>query len=104
MKLTAKAGVSFIKGKFDLDLKIINDEKKENLKLEGHGKGTGASVDFTVDFNFKQNDGMAHIKWNADVNVVGSAASMGGRMIKSAAGKYINKLIDAYKQALEAGN
>ncbi len=30
MKLTAKAGVSFIKGKFDLDLKIINDEKGES--------------------------------------------------------------------------
>ncbi len=103
LKLIAKAGVSFIKGKFNLELNINDSEKYDHLILKGKGSGTGANVDFTVNFYFKDNDGVANIKWNADVNIVGSAASMGGKMIKSAASKYINKLVDKYRETLENG-
>ncbi|MEM0139896.1 MAG: carbon monoxide dehydrogenase subunit G [Ferroplasma sp.] len=101
LKLTAKAGVSFIKGKFDLILDIV--EKKENsfIKLQGRGNGSGASVNFTVEFAFESMEDGTTVKWKADINIVGTAASMGSRMLKSAAQKYIVKLVGNYKKALE---
>ncbi len=100
LKITAKAGVSFIKGKFDLDLGIDHRVENKHITLRGKGNGSGAAVDFTVDFDFNQNNDNAEVRWNAYINVVGTAASMGGKMIKSAINKYITKLVDTYKETL----
>ncbi|AGO60268.1 SRPBCC family protein [Ferroplasma acidarmanus] len=106
MKLTAKAGVSFIKGKFDLVLDITDKKASEHITLKGKGNGSGASVDFTVNFDFLPDEDGTKVNWKADMNIVGTAASMGARMLKSAAQKYIVKLVGNYKKALEedAGN
>ncbi len=101
LKITAKAGVSFIKGKFDLDLSIDHKVENKHITLRGKGNGSGASTDFTVDFDFNQNNDDTEIRWNAYINVVGTAASMGGRMMKGAINKYVNKLVDKYKETLE---
>jgi len=101
MKLTAKAGVSFIKGKFDLVLDITDKTANEHITLKGKGNGSGASVDFTVNFDFKPDEDGTKVDWKAEMNIVGTAASMGARMLKSAAQKYIVKLVGNYKKALE---
>ncbi len=101
LKLTAKAGVSFIKGKFDLVLDISEKVENKFIKLTGKGNGSGASVDFNVEFNFENDGEGTKITWKADINVVGTAASMGARMMKSASQKYITKLVANYKAALE---
>ncbi len=41
MKLTAKAGVSFIKGKFDLILDITDKAENKHITLKGRGNGSG---------------------------------------------------------------
>lgn len=101
LKITAKAGISFIKGKFDLDLSIDHKVENKHVTLRGKGNGSGASVDFTVDFDFNQNTEDSEIRWNAYINIVGTAASMGGKMMKSAINKYITKLVDKYKETIE---
>jgi carbon monoxide dehydrogenase subunit G len=101
MKLTAKAGVSFIKGKFDLILDITDKEENKSITLKGRGNGSGASVDFTLNFEFSGMGDQTKVDWKAEMNVVGTAASMGARMMKSAAQKYIIKLVASYKKALE---
>ncbi len=101
MKLTAKAGVSFIKGKFDLVLDVTESEANKMITLKGRGNGSGASVDFTLNFQFTGENDQTKVQWKAEMNIVGTAASMGARMMKSAAQKYITKLVSSYKKALE---
>jgi carbon monoxide dehydrogenase subunit G len=101
MKLTAKAGVSFIKGKFDLILDITDKTENQEITLKGRGNGSGASVDFTLNFMFTGDGDITKVEWKAEMNVVGTAASMGARMMKSASQKYITKLVKSYKKALE---
>ncbi|WP_337860130.1 carbon monoxide dehydrogenase subunit G [Ferroplasma sp.] len=101
MKITAKAGVSFIKGKFDLVLDIKDKTENKHITLIGQGNGSGASVDFTVNFDFSFSNSETIVNWKAEINIVGTAASMGARMIKSASQKYIIKLVGNYKKALE---
>lgn len=101
MKLTAKAGVSFIKGKFDLILDVTDKTENREITLKGRGNGSGASVDFTLNFRFTGDGDITKVDWKAEMNVVGTAASMGARMMKSASQKYITKLVKSYKNALE---
>jgi carbon monoxide dehydrogenase subunit G len=101
MKLTAKAGVSFIKGKFDLVLDLKDKVENKHITLKGQGNGSGASVDFTVNFDFSSSNDITKVDWKAEINIVGTAASMGARMLQSASHKYITKLVGNYKKALE---
>ena len=101
MKLTAKAGVSFIKGKFDLVLDVTDKTENKHITLKGRGNGSGASVDFTVNFDFVPEGDGTKVDWKAEMNIVGTAASMGARMLKSASQKYITKLVGNYKKTLE---
>ncbi len=58
-------------------------------------------MDFTINFQFSGDENITKIDWKADMNIVGTAASMGARMMKSASQKYITKLVNNYKKALE---
>ncbi len=100
LKITAKAGVSFIKGKFNLEIAYGNNIENKRIEITAKGSGSGVSVDFKAYFDYS-NGNPVNVKYNADVNIAGAAAAAGGRMIKGSADKYIQKLISNYKSAVE---
>ncbi|AAT44073.1 SRPBCC family protein [Picrophilus oshimae] len=100
LKITAKAGVSFIKGKFNLEISYGNNIDNKRIEITAKGSGSGVSVDFKAYFDYSGNNPV-NVKYSADVNIAGAAAAAGSRMIKGSADKYINRLISNYRQAAE---
>ncbi|MHB1812941.1 MAG: CoxG family protein [Thermoplasmataceae archaeon] len=100
-KFKAKAGVSFIKGKFDIRISL-QEIKEDSVKITGAGSGKGGSVDFTITvIHLPQNNG-TEVKWILNLNIRGTLATLGSRIIKSQAEKYALNIIGEFKKSLEA--
>lgn len=100
-KFTAKAGVSFIKGKFDIRVSL-QEIKDDSVKITGAGSGKGGSVDFTITVHHSPQDGGTDVKWALNLNIRGTLATLGARIIKGQAEKYARNIIDQFQKALEA--
>ena len=100
-RFTAKAGVSFIKGKFDIRVSI-QEIKEDFVKITGAGSGKGGSVDFTIEVNHTPEDAGTVVKWKLTLNIRGTLATLGSRIIKGQAEKYAMNIIEEFKKALEA--
>ncbi|OJI07539.1 MAG: hypothetical protein BK997_02905 [Candidatus Micrarchaeum sp. ARMAN-1] len=97
VKMNVMVGYSFIKGRFTVKIKSINKTEPSHVDVKGSGSGAGTSIDFLSKFDIKDKGAKSEISWDADVNVGGIAATMGGGMIKSAADKFILQIIEALK-------
>ncbi|WP_393970831.1 carbon monoxide dehydrogenase subunit G [Oxyplasma meridianum] len=100
-RFTAKAGVSFIKGKFDIRISL-EEIKEDSIKITGAGSGKGGSVDFSIQVNHTPEDAGTDVKWKLTLNIRGTLATLGSRIIKSQAEKYAMNIIEEFKKALES--
>jgi carbon monoxide dehydrogenase subunit G len=98
VKMSVMVGYSFIKGRFNVKLAKTREENGSHVELKGSGSGAGTSIDFLSKFDIEaKGEDSSILSWDADVNVGGIAATMGGSMIKSAAEKFISQIVDSLK-------
>ena len=99
-----RAGVSFIKGDFNLHFLTVEKTPYSHAKLTAHGTGIGSTVDIDVfiDLTEGPDEGTA-MKWSADARIGGRIASVGQRLLQSQAEKIIKGLFDCLQGKLEAG-
>ncbi|HEY1936555.1 MAG TPA: carbon monoxide dehydrogenase subunit G [Candidatus Angelobacter sp.] len=95
-KLTA--GVGPVKGVFTATVSLQDIVAPEHYKLVVEGKGQPGFVKGFGDLNLKDADGATEIQYTGEVNVGGLIASVGQRMIQSAA----NLLASRFFKSLEA--
>ena len=100
-RFTAKAGVSFIKGKFDIRVSL-QEIKQDSVRIVGAGSGKGGSVDFTIDVSHTPEGTGTDVKWKLTLNIRGTLATLGSRIIKGQAEKYAMNIIEEFKKDLEA--
>ena len=100
-RLTVKAGLSFIKGKFNLKIRTAEKIPNSHAEISGSGTGSGSSASFhgVCDIRSLSNSS-CQLDWNVEVQIGGLAASVGSRLVQSASEKYIKQLIDAFSNAL----
>jgi uncharacterized protein len=99
--LKAKVGMSFIKGTMDVKGTMTEKNKPTVAKLRARGTGLNSSVD--LDSTFTMSDGPnggTHVTWSADAKISGMMASVGSRLIDSAANKYVKQIIGALQKNL----
>ncbi len=102
-RLKLKVGLSFIKGKFNLRVRIENKIPDKHAELSGSGTGSGSSATFRGICDISEvAPGSTRIVWSADVEIGGLAASVGSRLVQGASEKYINQLIDTFRNALSS--
>jgi carbon monoxide dehydrogenase subunit G len=104
-KATAKVGVGFISARFNVDMEFAELNAPDDAHIKAHGQAPGSAVDATA--SMRLSDGAAggtRMDWTADVNISGTLASVGARMIEGTANKMIGQTFDCMKQALEAGS
>src|SRR5215510_9109863 len=82
-KLTA--GVGPVKGVFTATVSLDDLIPPEHYKLVVEGKGQPGFVNGTGEFNLKDDGGATEIQYTGEVNVGGLIASVGQRMLQSAA-------------------
>jgi uncharacterized protein len=101
-KATAKVGVGFISARFVVNMEIAEMTAPEASTIKAHGQAPGSAVDATAHMRLSENgsDG-TRMDWDADVNIAGTLASVGARMIEGTADKMIGQTFDCMKSKLE---
>lgn len=103
-RLVVKAGISGIKGKFNLQLEIKDRKGDESVEIAARGSGTTGSMDLKASYRFSDSvNGSTVVSWVLNLTIGGMVATMGSRVLNSAADKYIKLLTDSFKHALSNG-
>ena len=102
-KATAKVGVGFISARFVVNLEFVEQQPPDRATIKAHGQAPGSAVDATAEMHLADGaDGTTVMDWNADVNISGSLASVGARLIEGTADKMIGQTFECMRTKLEA--
>ena len=82
---TMKAGVGMIKGTFKGNVKLEEMRQPEHYRIVVDGKGAPGFVKGTGDFDLDEKDGATLIRYAGEMQVGGTIAGIGQRMIQGAA-------------------
>lgn len=103
-RLSVKAGLSFIKGKFNLLFEIRDRKEDESVAVSARGSGSGSSLDLKASYALRPVDtGKTAVSWNVEMTMGGMVASMGSRVLNGAAEKYIKTLTASFQRSFEDG-
>jgi len=101
-KATAKVGIGFISAKFKVDMEFAKLTPLDEALIKAHGQAPGSAVD--ADASMRLSDGAnggTVMDWSADVNIAGTLASVGARLIEGTANKMIGQTFECMKSRLE---
>ena len=70
--------------------------------VKGHGKAPGSAADVSAEMILSDtSDGGTEMKWSAEVNIMGSIASIASRMMGTVAQKLTGEFFNNVKQKIE---
>ena len=102
-KPTLAVGVGAVKATFTLDVHLVDLQQPSHAAMQGRGSAAGSAVDMKAGLDLKpESDTATHMDWVADVNVSGTLASMGSRLLEGTAQKLTARFFDCLRQKLEA--
>jgi carbon monoxide dehydrogenase subunit G len=102
-KATAKVGVGFISARFVVNMELVDLQAPDTANIKAHGQAPGSAVDATATMNLSDGEsGGTQMDWLADVNISGTLASVGARLIEGTANKMIGQTFDCIRTKLEA--
>ena len=81
---TLRAGVGSIKGVFTGNVRLEEMQPPRHFRLIVDGKGQPGFVKGTGDVNIEMRDGVTAVSYNGDVQVGGTIAGVGQRMLQGA--------------------
>ena len=82
---TMKAGVGAIKGTFKGDVRLEDMRPPEHYRIVVQGKGAVGFAKGSADFDLEDKDGGTLIKYSGEMQIGGTIAGVGQRMIQGAA-------------------
>ena len=97
-----RAGVSFIKGDFTMNFKVVEKDRPGHAKLVARGSGMGSTIDLETVMDLMDTTPGTKMDWKADARVGGRIASVGQRLLDGQAQKIVNQLFDCLKAKVEA--
>jgi uncharacterized protein len=101
-KATAKVGIGFINARFVVNMEMAELTPPDKAVIKAHGQAPGSAVDATAEMHLSDGpDGTTIMDWNADVNLSGTLASVGARLIEGTANKMIGQTFDCMRAKLE---
>ena len=103
-KAAAKVGIGFISAKFNVDMTFAELVAPDKAVIKAHGQAPGSAVDADAEMHLSDGpDGTTVMDWKADVNIAGTLAGVGARLIEGTANKMIGQTFDCMRAKLEAG-
>ena len=101
-KATAKVGIGFINARFNVNMEFAELEAPDRALIKAHGQAPGSAVDATAEMHLSDGEGGTTVMdWNEDVNLSGTLASVGARLIEGTANKMIGQTFDCMRAKLE---
>ena len=106
-KFRAVAAVGFgaMKARFVTDAEWLDLQAPNRARMKAHGKAPGSAVDVTSEMNLSDGEaGATHLHWLADVNVVGTIASIAARLMGGVAQRLTDAFFEAVRRRIEGEN
>ncbi len=101
-KAAAKVGIGFISARFNVNMEFAEQTPPDRALIKAHGQAPGSAVDATAEMRLSDGpDGATVMDWNAEVNLSGTLASVGARLIEGTANKMIGQTFECMKTKLE---
>jgi carbon monoxide dehydrogenase subunit G len=101
-KVVAKVGIGFISARFNVNMEFAELDVPDRAVIKAHGQAPGSAVDANASMALSDDDsGGTVMDWVADVNLSGTLASVGARLIEGTANKMIGQTFDCMKTRLE---
>ena len=97
----ARVGIGFMKGDFKFQLAIVEQNPPGHARLKGTGTGVGSSVNMDTSIDLAEVDGGTKLTYNANVQIGGTLASVGQRVIGGTVEKTIAEVFGCVKKQLE---
>ncbi len=95
--------MGFISARFVVNLEFVDLDAPNAATIKAHGQAPGSAVDADARMALKDADGGGTtMDWSAEVNIAGTIASVGARLIEGTANKMIGQTFDCMKTKLEA--
>ena len=102
-KATAKVGIGFISARFNVDMEFAELVPPDRAVIKAHGQAPGSAVDATAQMTLSDGaNGGTVMDWSADVNLAGTLASVGARLIEGTANKMIGQTFECMRSKLES--
>jgi carbon monoxide dehydrogenase subunit G len=96
-------GIGAVKANFTLDILLTDLRAPDHAGMKGHGVAAGSAVDMVGSVDLvAESESVTRLDWVADVNVSGTLASVGGRLLESTARKMTAKFFGNTREKLEA--
>src|SRR4051812_25096198 len=97
----AKIGVGFMTLGFTIDLELVEVEAPDRAVIRATGAAPGTQVEGTGRMRLSgQPEGPTTMDYEATVDIFGSLAGVGSRMIEGTAGKLIDETFDCVRARL----
>jgi len=100
-KGTVKAGVAFIRGTFSWSATIKDRSPPERAQLSVHGSGMGSAFDLVASLDLNEAQGLTTVRWGADIQMSGTIASVGARLLQGTIDKKTNAFFENARKKLE---
>jgi carbon monoxide dehydrogenase subunit G len=99
---SAKVGIGFVSARFTVKVEFVELGAPDRARLKAHGQAPGSAVDATADLRLSDGpNGSTILDWSSEVNLSGTLAGLGARMIDGTANKMIGQTFDCMRSKLE---
>jgi len=98
----ARVGIGFMKGDFKFRLAIVEQTPPSHARLKGTGTGVGSSVNMETAMDLAESGEGTKLTYKAEVQIGGTLASVGQRVIGSTTEKTIADVFACVKKQLES--
>ena len=97
----ARVGIGFMKGDFKFQLAIVEQTPPSHARLKGTGSGVGSSMNMDTSIDLADSDTGTKLTYKADVQIGGTLASVGQRVIGGTIEKTISDVFTCVKRQVE---
>ena len=102
-KATGSVGLGNLKVRFTGDIEFVTMEAPNRAVMKGRGSAPGSAVEGTAEMKLSDGEnGITIMDWTADVNVMGTIASLASRMMNSMTQKLSGQFFDCVKKQIES--
>lgn len=102
-RTVASVGFGNIKARFNADVEWVELDAPNKAVMKAHGTAPGSATDVLAEMSLSDNGaGGTDMHWVADINVMGTIASLASRMMGSVTQKLTAEFFACAKQQIEA--
>jgi uncharacterized protein len=87
--------------RMSVDFEKTEAREPEFAKLHAKGNGVGAIMNMDTSFRLSEQEGGTHMKWEADVHILGPVASMGQRVLQPIVNQQVSNVLNALDQQVQ---